>query len=77
MYTWTVTWTRRRYDGPEEYPYGDLVEVDEEDYWEDSDSEPDEDVDLVALGPKSKLPEKENEAEADKDGDDETKDVQD
>lgn len=78
MYTWTVTWTRRRYDGPEEYPYGDLVEVDEEDYWEDGDSEPDEDVDLVALGPKPELPaEKENEAEADKDGDDETKYVQD
>ncbi|EHA58255.1 hypothetical protein MGG_16509 [Pyricularia oryzae 70-15] len=56
----------------------DLVEVDEEDYWEDSDSESDEDVDLVALGPKSKLPEeKENEAEADKDGDDETNNVQD
>ncbi|KAL8366608.1 hypothetical protein RB595_010460 [Gaeumannomyces hyphopodioides] len=31
MYTWTVTWTRRRYDGPEIYPYNGAIGVREDD----------------------------------------------
>ncbi|TLD20333.1 hypothetical protein PspLS_08609 [Pyricularia sp. CBS 133598] len=42
MYTWTVTWTRRKETGPEQYPYRGLVHVAEGDYWQDGDSELDE-----------------------------------
>lgn len=31
MHAWTVTWTRRRHDGPEIYPYNRAVGVREDD----------------------------------------------
>lgn len=76
MYTWIVTWTRSRHDGPEKYPYGGLVEVDDGDYWEDGDSDTDRDTDLAALGlgPPSAY---EIGVEADEDGGDGAKEMQD
>uniref|UniRef100_L7IUV7 F-box domain-containing protein n=1 Tax=Pyricularia oryzae (strain P131) TaxID=1143193 RepID=L7IUV7_PYRO1 len=41
MYTWTVTWTRRKYEGPEVYPYNGCVEVDDDDYQDEWDSDMD------------------------------------
>ncbi|KLU86256.1 hypothetical protein MAPG_05272 [Magnaporthiopsis poae ATCC 64411] len=38
MYTWTVTWTRRRHNGPETYPYNGAIEVSEDDYQGEGDS---------------------------------------
>ncbi|TLD04869.1 uncharacterized protein PgNI_10067 [Pyricularia grisea] len=46
MYTWTVVWTPKTYDGPETYPYGGLVEIGERDYQEEGDSDLDEDEEV-------------------------------
>ncbi|TLD19285.1 hypothetical protein PspLS_09922 [Pyricularia sp. CBS 133598] len=46
MYTWTVVWTPKTYEGPETYPYGGLVEVGERDYQEEGDSDLDEDEEV-------------------------------
>ncbi|TLD21232.1 hypothetical protein PspLS_09300 [Pyricularia sp. CBS 133598] len=39
MHTWTITWARKRHDGPQVYLYGGLVQVDGQDWQEDGDEE--------------------------------------